>query len=105
MPLDNSDLIGGDQGTPNTNTGISGAVEQGISDANQRPDKAVREKEEALVKQTWKEYQDARDFDKPQRTRMAKDRRYAAGNADPRWASDANLIGSFIDILVSFLYA
>ena len=32
-------------------------------------------------------------------------RQYAAGMADPRWASDANLIGTFIDILTSFLYA
>lgn len=111
--MDNSDLLGDGDGAGSTdegggsaqNGGLAGAVSQGIRDANNAPDAAALEKEEALVKQTWTEYTDAREFDRAVRVRFAKDRRYAAGKADPRWASDANLIGSFIDILVSFLYA
>jgi hypothetical protein len=61
--------------------------------------------EEAMVARLMREYQSARDFDRDARIQYSRDRRYAAGLADPNWASDANLIGSFIDILVSFLYA
>jgi hypothetical protein len=112
MPMDNSDLLGdspgassgADSGSP-AGTGLAGAVSQGIRDANPNVDKKQREAEEAIVKQTWREYTDARAFDKHARVAFAKDRKYAAGKSDPRWASDANLIGSFIDILVSFLYA
>ena len=110
--MDNTDLLGGGFGagsqandggvTSGQNAGLAGAVSRGIQDAN--PDKDS-EAEKALVKEIWQEYQTARDFDRFARTQFAKDRRYAAGKADPRWASDANLIGSFIDILVSFLYA
>src|SRR5487761_839538 len=108
---DNTDLLGGNtapqggaDGSSTPNGGLAGAVSQGIRDANpnaQKDDAA----EESLVKETWTEYQTARDFDKFARVGFTKDRRYAAGKADPRWASDANIIGSYIDILVSFLYA
>jgi hypothetical protein len=108
MPLDNSDLLG-DSPTPggdsNTSGGMANAVDQGIREADHGDNAKQREAEEAIVKKTWKEYQEARDFDKQARVRFSKDRKYAAGKADPSWASDANLIGSFIDILVSFLYA
>lgn len=109
MAQDNTDLLGDGSGAADagssggaSNGGLAGAVSQGIKEAN--PDKDS-EAELALVRQTWAEYQTARDFDKAARVGFAKDRLYAAGKADPRWASDANLIGSFIDILVSFLYA
>lgn len=85
-----------------SNAGLSGAVSQGIKDANGEKDTS---KEEAIVKQTWTEYQTAREFDKAVRVQFVKDRLYAAGKADPRYASTANIIGSFIDILVAFLYA
>lgn len=106
---DNTDLLGGDAGTSDagssggaSNGGLAGAVDKGIRDANPEQD---TEAEEALVKKTWDEYCTAREFDKPARLQFAKDRKYASGKADLRWASDANLIGSFIDILVAFLYA
>lgn len=104
---DNTDLLGSGDGnqTPDANSsgaqngGMLGAVSKAVQDP--KADAA----EEALVKKTLEEYNTARDFDKYARVGFAKDRRYAAGKADPRWASDANLIGSFIDIMVSFLYA
>lgn len=68
-------------------------------------DAAGREAEEQMVARLMREYGSARDFDRDARIQYSRDRRYAAGLADPNWASDANLIGSFIDILVSFLYA
>lgn len=110
---DASDLIGNisgsnpDEGAANqgVSSGALGAVDQGIRAASNKDDAADREKEEALVKRFMAEYTTARSFDKNQLAGMAKDRQYAAGISDPRWASDANLIGSFIDILTSFLYA
>lgn len=68
-------------------------------------EKAKRQSEEKVVAKFFKEYKQARDFDKDNRKQYAVDRRYAAGTADPTWAVNTNLIGSFIDILVSFLYA
>ena len=65
-----------------------------------------REQDEALqVKALAKEYETARKFDKDPRKQYAKDRTYASGKMQETWASTANLIGSFIDILTSFLYA
>jgi hypothetical protein len=61
--------------------------------------------EEKRVVKWQAEYKAAYDFDSHQRKQYAIDRKYAAGTVDETWASDANLIGSFIDILVSFLYA
>ena len=84
------------------NAGIRGAVEQGVlaGDENEIP-----EPEREIVKKTWREYATAREFDKFARQRYTRDRRYASGTANKLWASDANVIGAFIDILVSFLYA
>ncbi len=112
---DGSDLIGdldtGDSGTTgggDANTASSGAMDamnKGIADANKKPNQEELETERKLIDQIWKEYEAARDFDKAARMTYASDRKYAAGMSDPSWASDANLIGSFIDILTSFLYA
>jgi len=57
------------------------------------------------VKALLKEYKAARKFDEPARKLYQRDRNVASGKASKNWASTANLIGSFIDILVSFLYA
>lgn len=57
------------------------------------------------VKKLWKEYDTARAFDKEARSQYAIDRRYASGTADQSWVVNTNLIGSYIDILTSFLYA
>ena len=83
------------------------AVEAGIDQASEKsPDQLRMEQaEENAVKCMWKEYETAREFDKRIRSQFAVDRRYAAGTAIISWAVSANLIGAFIDILVSFLYA
>jgi hypothetical protein len=61
--------------------------------------------EERDIKALEKEYLSARTFDLEQRKQYTEDRGYASGKTQKNWASDANLIGTFIDILVSFLYA
>jgi len=63
------------------------------------------QKEEKLTKKLWKEYDAARKFDESFRKQVAIDRRYAAGTSDLAWAVTTNLIGAFIDILTSILYA
>jgi hypothetical protein len=70
-----------------------------------RPDlDAESEKEKQLIRRLLKAYNSARTFDKDARKEYAKDRKYASGKADLTWAVDANYIGTFIDILISFLY-
>jgi hypothetical protein len=81
------------------------AAVAGVNAATNMNDGKVSDAELELVKKTAKEYAAACEFDKAARIQYGKDRKYAAGLANPDWASDANLIGSFIDILVSFLYA
>lgn len=85
-----------------------------MPDINQDVDSAIadvdgetkEDEQEALaVKALKTEYDEAREFDKHARDQYATDRGYASGNKQKNWASDANLIGTFIDILVSFLYA
>lgn len=77
-------------------------VEQGIALADGQETSEV---EINLVKKALKEHEQACKFDSTAYKQFRIDRSYAAGRADMTWASDANLIGSFIDILVSFLYA
>lgn len=84
-------------------SGAVDAVTGAISKADAE-DEATRA-EKSAVAALWREYQEARDFDKGARSRYVVDRRYAAGTADSTWLVDTNLIGSFIDILVAFLYA
>lgn len=101
------DIGGGDTSSEGASTGALNATNQGIEDANSDKDdqEAQLEIERRLVEELFTEYQTARDFDKAARAAFAEYRKYAAGLADPSWASDANLIGSFLDILVAFLYA
>lgn len=61
--------------------------------------------EEHEVKRWLEKYEQAREFDKEARKQYEIDRRWAAGTADPNWASDSNLIGMFIEILTAYLYA
>lgn len=103
-------LVGdiGSNGTSNeeaTQNGALNAVSQGVDEANEQTDKDSKEVEREQIKKKWAEYESAREFDKAARQAYMKDRQYAAGTNDPSWASDANLIGAFIDILTSFLYA
>jgi hypothetical protein len=86
--------------------GMLSAVNAGVVAAAANPEDKEKEIEEAnQVEAILKEWKQARDFDKVARAQYAIDRRYAAGTAHLNWAVSANLIGSFIDILVSFLYA
>lgn len=88
------------------NPGMLDAVNAGVIAAAENPEDKERETTEAnQVEEILKEWKQARDFDKVSRAQYAIDRRYAAGTAHLNWAVSANLIGSFIDILVSFLYA
>lgn len=81
------------------------ALDAGI-DAGGDPD-PIRAKQLAQERkdvQTWQErLTQARKFDEPARQQYAKDRRYARG--DSGFEVDANLVGTNIDILESFLYA
>lgn len=99
MAVDNSDLAG--------DTGMVDAMSGGIRQANDvnTQEGEATQTEMDQVRELTEEYQTARDFDDDARAQYAKDRKIAAGKADERWASNANLVGSFIDILVSFLYA
>lgn len=85
------------------NAGIAAAVDQGVRAGD--GEDAIPEGEMLALKKLRDEYEAARAFDKHARQRYARDRRYAAGTSNPTWASDANIIGAFIDILISFLYA
>ena len=70
------------------------------------PEQKEEDRQEAkAVKALLKTYNIARAFDKDARKAYAQDRLYASGKANPDWAVDANMIGTFIDILVSFLFA
>lgn len=79
--------------------------ENGIIDNVNGVESKEDEDEAKAVKSLMDEYNEAREFDKGARLQYQTDRTYASGNKAKNWASDANLIGTFIDILVSFLYA
>lgn len=105
---DGGDLVGdlnGSGAPPVANDpGALAAVNSGVQQT-QAQSQQDAETERKQVQAEWSEYDAARAFDKSARIAFAKDRQYAAGLSDPSWASDANLIGSFIDIMTSFLYA
>lgn len=84
---------------------MQAAVDESVYANMSEPERKKALAEEKVVTKLMKEYDDARSFDHGARKQYAIDRRYAAGTADRRWAVSTNLIGSFIDILVSFLYA
>jgi hypothetical protein len=96
------DLLGGAPLVPAGTSNMREAVDAGIARADGQE---VDPKELTDVKKLMAEYQAARDFDKPVRAQYVRDRKYAAGLSDLNWASDANIVGAIIDILVSYLYA
>src|ERR1700690_2264355 len=97
--------INGQGGAPQANDpNALAAVNSGVQ-SSKAQDAQAAELERKQIQVEWDEYETARAFDKSARMAFAKDRQYAAGLSDPSWASDANLIGSFIDIMTSFLYA
>lgn len=85
-----------------TNEGLLNAV-SGAIERDGAPE--VDPQELAAVQTLKAEYDAAREFDKLARRQYTKDRKYAAGLSDITWASDANMVGAIIDILVSYLYA
>lgn len=96
-------LPSGNEPDPGMLNAVGAGIDQANIEANGEDEAA--EQEANQVAALLKEYNDARTFDKAARAQYAIDRRYAAGTAHLNWAVSANLIGSFIDILVSFLYA
>lgn len=74
------------------------AIDAGIAQAD-----PGREREAQDVKRWFKRINQARKFDEAARKQYAKDRRYARG--DSGFDVDANIAGTNIDILESFLYA
>lgn len=98
-----TDYIGDSEPSPNKT--IADAVNESAHVGEDDAKQEELAKEEKCVKKLWDEYDQARKFDKRIRGQYAMDRRYAAGTSDLTWAVTTNLIGSFIDILVSFLYA
>jgi hypothetical protein len=71
----------------------------------QTPEQQASELEQKEVQQLMDEYKVARAFDRPAMKQIARDRRYVSGMAGADWAVSANLLGSYIDILVAFIYA
>lgn len=88
-----------------TNPATSDPVRQAVDESVEAGADPDKQKEYAAVKKAQQEYDQARTFDKYARRQYAIDRRYAAGTANANWAVTTNLIGSFIDVLTSFLYA
>lgn len=86
-------------------TSPADALERGVVDgSHDDPEEAQRKAAEAKDVKKWMDrIRETRDFDKSARIQYAKDRRYARG--DSAFEVDANLIGTNIDILESFLYA
>lgn len=88
--------------TPNTDMQ---ALDAGIA-AGSDPDpiEAQRKAREAAdVKRWFERIEQARKFDEEARKQYVRDRRYARG--DSGFEVDANILGTFIDISESFLYA
>lgn len=85
-----------------TDETITSAAQDGVGAADdaQRPGYA---QEKADVARWLKRITRTRKFDEEARKQYAIDRRYARG--DSGFEVDANLIGTFIDILTAFLYA
>lgn len=90
---------------PTQPTDPAAALETGIvvADTQGATDPKAQAQEEADVKRWDERIKTARKYDEPARKQYARDRRYARG--DSGFEVDANLIGTYIDISESFLYA
>lgn len=71
------------------------------TDSGMSPD--VKRQQAADVRKWLARVQESRKYDEPAREQYARDRRYARG--DSGFEVDANVVGTNIDILESFLYA
>jgi hypothetical protein len=96
----------GDDQVQSTDGASDSQADANEVDGGENPQATITpEQEKAVVKKLWKEYERARQFDENYRKQIAIDRRYAAGTSDNSWAVTTNVIGAFIDILTSLLYA
>lgn len=94
--------------TPQDQVGAVAAVDSGISQAAREspdPKAEATQLEIDQVKTAWNEYERASVFDRNARKGYERDRRSAAGTSDVSYAVDANLLGSYLDILVSYIYS
>lgn len=98
-------LPSGNVPDPGMLNAVTAGVQAADVEAQGEAEAEAKQQEANQIEAILKAYNDARTFDKDARAQYAIDRRYAAGTAHLNWAVSANLIGSFIDILVSFLYA
>lgn len=96
------DLVGSDPSIVPTGT-MADALDAGLRQHAADTDELATERE--VVRKLQAEYAAACAFDAEARKKYAANRSYASGKALKAWYSSANLIASFIDILVSFLYA
>lgn len=84
-----------DQALVSLNAGIDAATESAIG--------ADRQSEVAMVRKLAERVRKAREFDEDALRQYAIDRAYARG--DSGFDVDGNMVGTFIDILKSFIYA
>jgi hypothetical protein len=84
-------------------TGALEAMDAGVQRGDGQTE--VAENEQKAVQAAVDEYNAARSFDEPARRNYHRDRKYAAGKSDKTWKSNANILGSHIDILKSYIYA
>ena len=68
-------------------------------------DEEIPEAEKKAVENLTNEWKTARAFDRSAMAQVGKDRRYVSGVAGKDWAVSANMLGSYVDILVAFIYA
>lgn len=74
-----------------------------VSQPREGDEQAIADQED--LSRRMAAYNVARTYDATARKQYAIDRSYAAGSANADWAVDANLVGSYVDILVAFIYA
>jgi hypothetical protein len=87
---------------PTATEAVAGAIASvGLTDE----EREARQKVETVVRAFFKQFNADQLFDKAIRKQIRKDRLYASGQAQDNWAVSTNLIGSYIDIQVSTLYA
>lgn len=83
--------------------GALAAMDQGVQRGDGQTE--IPENELKSVEEAVQEYNAARSFDETVRKGYHRDRKYAAGRSDKTWKSNANILGSHIDILKSYIYA
>jgi hypothetical protein len=90
-------------GAEEMQTGALDAMEAGVQRGDGQTE--ILEQEQKAVQAAVDDYNTARSFDEWARKNYHRDRKYAAGKSDKTWKSNANILGSHIDILKSYIYA